>query len=73
MYEPGKQFQEFPPVSTEEWGNKIREDLKGADYNRKLVWKTNEGFSVNPYYRKEDLQELGYPSGGGCASVPSYV
>jgi len=53
-------FSEFPPVSTEEWEKKIHEDLKGADYEKKLVWKTPTGIRVKPYYRKEDLQGLEY-------------
>ena len=48
-------FNEFQPVSSEEWKNKIIEDLKGADYEKKMIWKTAEGFNVNPFYRKEDL------------------
>ena len=35
--------------------NKIQSDLKGADFNKKLVWRTNEGFDVQPFYRSEDL------------------
>ena len=50
-------FSEFSPVSTENWKNKIVEDLKGADYDKKMIWKTGEGFNVNPFYRKEDLPE----------------
>ncbi len=53
-----KLFQEFPPVSTEAWEDKIRADLKGADYEKKLVWRTMEGFKVRPYYRAEDLGNL---------------
>ena len=53
-----KLFNEFSPVSTEQWENKILEDLKGADYNKKLIWKTIEGFNVKPYYRAEDIKEL---------------
>ena len=53
-------FKVFPPVSTEAWEEKINTDLKGADYAKKLIWKTNEGFSVKPYYRAEDLEKLGY-------------
>ncbi len=55
-----KLFSEFPPVSTQEWDDKIIADLKGADYEKKLVWRTIEGFNVRPYYRQEDLEELGY-------------
>ena len=53
-----KLFTEFPPVSTEQWEEVIKADLKGADYERKLVWKTPEGFNVRPYYRAENLAGL---------------
>ena len=55
-----KLFQEFPPVSTEQWEEVILKDLKGADYQKKLVWRTDEGFQVQPYYRAEDLDALDY-------------
>lgn len=45
-------------MSTEQWEAVIEKDLKGADYNKKLVWKTAEGFSVKPYYRAEDLKGI---------------
>lgn len=53
-------FDEFPAISTQEWESTIHGDLKGADYQKKLVWKTEEGFDVKPYYRSEDLAELTY-------------
>lgn len=53
-----KLFAEFPPVSTQQWEEVIAKDLKGADYEKKLVWKTLEGFPVRPYYRAEDLENL---------------
>ncbi|TGK19994.1 methylmalonyl-CoA mutase [Leptospira fluminis] len=53
-----KLFSEFPPVSTEDWKNQILKDLKGADFEKKLVWETGEGFKVQPFYRKEDLADL---------------
>ncbi|MFO7613059.1 MAG: methylmalonyl-CoA mutase family protein [Bacteroidales bacterium] len=53
-------FQEFPPVQPEQWEKKITEDLKGADYEKKLVWKPNEGFKVKPYYVANDLKKLEY-------------
>lgn len=52
---------EFAPVSTQEWMDKITADLKGADFAKKLVWRTNEGFNVNPFYRQEDLEGLTTP------------
>ena len=54
--EKEKLFAEFPAVSTEQWEEVITTDLKGADYERKLVWKTAEGFNVRPYYRAENLE-----------------
>ena len=53
-----KLFPEFPPVSTQSWEELIISDLKGADYEKKLVWKTDEGFDVRPYYRSEDLDPI---------------
>ena len=53
-----KLFAEFPPVPTEKWEEVIAVDLKGADYERKLVWRTPEGFNVRPYYRAENLEGL---------------
>ncbi|MDP1622974.1 MAG: methylmalonyl-CoA mutase family protein [Bacteroidales bacterium] len=60
IYERTKLFSEFPPIDTSDWEEKIRTDLKGADYAKKLIWKTGEGFDVKPYYRAEDLSGLEY-------------
>ena len=49
---------DFPSVSTQQWMDKITADLKGADFDKKLVWKTNEGFAVKPFYRAEDIENL---------------
>lgn len=51
-------FDMFPPVSTEEWRAKVEADLKGAPFEKKLVWRTNEGFNVQPMYRAEDIKDL---------------
>lgn len=53
-----KLFDQFPGVSYEEWRAKVEADLKGADFNKKLVWRTNEGFNVEPIYRAEDIAGL---------------
>ena len=53
-------FKDFPVVSIEEWEEKIKQDLKGVDYEKKLVWKSPEDISVRPYYRSEHLEQLGY-------------
>jgi len=51
-------LEDFAPVSTQEWKDKIITDLKGADFDKKLVWRTPEGFNVQPFYRLEDIQDL---------------
>jgi methylmalonyl-CoA mutase len=53
-----KLFSEFPPVSTEAWEAVINTDLKGADYDKKLVWKPAGGLAVRPYYRAEDIKNI---------------
>ena len=53
-------LSDFPSITTEQWMEKITADLKGADFEKKLVWKTNEGFNVRPFYRSEDLEEVNY-------------
>jgi methylmalonyl-CoA mutase len=60
MVQKEKLFDQFPPVTTKEWLDKLNSDLKGADFNEKLVWRTNGGFDVKPFYRMEDLENLRY-------------
>jgi methylmalonyl-CoA mutase len=50
--------REFPAVPTAAWEQVITKDLKGGDYEKKLVWRTEEGMAVRPYYRKENLAGL---------------
>ena len=56
-----KLFTEFAVPTTQEWLDKIEVDLKGADFQKRLVWRTNEGFNVQPFYRREDLANLKTP------------
>ncbi|NRD23641.1 methylmalonyl-CoA mutase small subunit [Winogradskyella litoriviva] len=46
-------FSEFPPVSTEQWMERVTADLKGADFNKKLVWKNLNGINIQPCYNSE--------------------
>lgn len=54
------EIHNFPPISTKEWMDKVTADLKGADFEKKLVWRTTEGFNVKPFYRQEDLEQITY-------------
>ncbi len=53
-----KLFTEFVAPTTQEWMDKIQVDLKGADFNKRMVWRTNEGFNVMPFYRSQDIKDL---------------
>ena len=47
-------FNEFDTLTPAAWKQKIQVDLKGDDYNQTLVWKSNEGIDVKPFYSAED-------------------
>jgi methylmalonyl-CoA mutase len=47
-------FDEFEPVTAAAWKQKIQVDLNGADYNQTLLYKTDEGIIVKPFYTKVD-------------------
>ena len=66
-----KLFTDFPPVSTNEWMEVVEKDLKGADFQKRLVWKTKEGFNVNPFYRAEDIE--GFASADNLPGEFPYV
>ncbi len=53
-----KLFDMFPETTYEEWRAKVEADLKGADFDKKLVWRTNEGFNVQPVYRAADIADF---------------
>lgn len=53
-----KLFDMFQGCSYDEWRAKVEADLKGADFNKKLVWRTNEGFNVEPVYRAENIADF---------------
>ena len=47
-------FSEFPPVTTEQWMERVTADLKGADFDKKLVWKNLTGINIQPCYNTEN-------------------
>ncbi|MBD0778762.1 methylmalonyl-CoA mutase small subunit [Maribacter sp. ANRC-HE7] len=46
-------FSEFPPITTEQWMERVTADLKGADFDKKLVWKNLSGINIQPCYNFE--------------------
>lgn len=49
-------FNQFQKVSAKEWKQRIQVELKGADFNEKLVTKTWEGIDIKPFYHKDETQ-----------------
>ncbi len=52
-----KLFEDFNPVSTKAWKQKIQLDLKGADYNKALIWNSLDGIDVKPFYNDDDIND----------------
>ena len=50
-------FNEFPEVTSKQWKQKIQVDLKGADYNDTLIWNTNDGIDVRPFYHLDEMDQ----------------
>ena len=61
-------FDEFPPVSTETWMAKIREDLGTSDPDAVLEWDSIDGISLPAFGRREDWAPL--PHVSESASAP---
>ena len=47
-------FNDFDTITAAAWKQKIQVDLNGLDYNESLIWKSNDGIAVKPFYTKED-------------------
>ncbi len=62
-------FSEFPPVSSEQWKEQIEKDIKGRSLDT-LRWKPYEGFTVEPFYTQEDLQQLAYLTDSAPGQFP---
>ena len=56
----GNLFKEFSPVTAQQWKEQIVKDLKGIDFNE-LVWNTNSGLNIKPFYTSEDLKQQAPP------------
>ena len=48
-------FNDFNPISSKQWKQKIQFELKGADYNETLVWNSPEDIQVKPFYHKDEF------------------
>jgi methylmalonyl-CoA mutase len=48
-------FDDFSPISSKQWKQKIQFELKGADYNETLIWNSPEDIQVKPFYHKDEF------------------
>ncbi len=65
-------FQDFIAPSKQDWIDKANIDLKGADFDKRLVWKNLNGIDLQPFYTKEDQKELLKNTGENSAEVANY-
>ncbi len=60
---PQRFAEDFPPASHADWMAMVEKALKGSPFDRKLVARTLEGFSIQPLYTREHWPAEGDPSG----------
>ncbi|NNK75207.1 MAG: hypothetical protein HKP42_04000, partial [Maribacter sp.] len=65
-------FSEFNPVTKQEWMEKVSIDLKGADFDKKLVWKNLSKIKIQPFYNAEDKQDHIKNTGENSQSLINY-
>jgi methylmalonyl-CoA mutase len=65
-------FSEFPSVTTEQWMERVTADLKGADFDKKLVWKNLNGINIQPCYNIESKIEQLQNTGENSQSLVNY-
>jgi methylmalonyl-CoA mutase len=65
-------FSEFSPVSKQEWMERVTVDLKGADFDKKLVWKNLSNINIQPFYNTEDKIDYLLNTGENSQSLVNY-
>ena len=65
-------FQDFGPVSQQEWKDKAIVDLKGADFNKKLVWRNLNELEFQPFYILDKDKEFLANTGINSSAVTNY-
>ena len=65
-------FSDFNPVTKQEWIDKVNIDIKGEEFNRKLVWKNLSKIDIQPFYNSEDKQDFLQNTGGNSQSLINY-
>lgn len=48
-------FDDFNPISSKQWKQKIQFELDGADYNETVIWHSPEDLQVKPFYHIDEF------------------
>ena len=48
-------FDDFNPISSKQWKQKIQFELDGADYNQTVIWNSPEDIQVKPFYHIDEF------------------
>ncbi|NME69935.1 methylmalonyl-CoA mutase family protein, partial [Flammeovirga aprica] len=51
-----KLFSAFKSASKKAWKDKVIQDLKGGDFDHKLIWNTENEMKISPYFNREDRE-----------------
>ncbi|MDW5287959.1 methylmalonyl-CoA mutase family protein [Formosa sp. PL04] len=65
-------FSEFSPVTKDAWLEKVNIDLKGGDFNKRLVWKNLNGIDIQPLYNTEDAIDYLKNTGENAQALVNY-
>jgi methylmalonyl-CoA mutase len=50
-------FDDFNPISSKQWKQKIQFELDGADYNQTVIWNSPEDIQVKPFYHRDEFSK----------------
>lgn len=50
-------FDDFNPISSKQWKQKIQFELDGADYNETVIWNSPEDIQVKPFYHRDEFSK----------------
>ncbi len=65
-------FSEFGPVSKQDWIEKVKVDLRGADFDKTLVWKNLSQIDIQPFYNHEDKKDYLQHTGENTQTLVNY-
>jgi methylmalonyl-CoA mutase len=50
-------FDDFNPISSKQWKQKIQFELDGAEYNETVIWNSPEDIQVKPFYHRDEFSQ----------------